>query len=216
MTSEELQERMTLNLMERLEGSGSTLFSMTWKAHLTPAQRLIFRLRASALPTSGNGCGSWPSPVSEPSNGSPETYLERKGRQPDGAITDIGAAAQLAGWHTASAGDAHGTYYERYTENGIAPGQTCVLRDQAQLASWPTPLKADGRGRAGAETHKNSELPNAACLVLHGPIAPGSPAGTERRGQLNPALPRWLMGFPPEWDDCAVTATPSSRKSRRK
>jgi len=27
---------------------------------------------------------------------------------------------------------------------------------------------------------------------------------------------RWLMGYPPEWDACAVTAMPSSRKSRQK
>lgn len=36
--------------------------------------------------------------------------------------------------------------------------------------------------------------------------------GQER--DISPRFPCWIMGYPPEWDDCAVMATPLSRKSR--
>ncbi|KAF2282301.1 hypothetical protein GH714_044145 [Hevea brasiliensis] len=50
-------------------------------------------------------------------------------------------------------------------------------------------------------------------ITASGQVLTGSDAGMESSGQLNPAHSRWLMGFPPEWDACAVMATPSSRKS---
>lgn len=42
----------------------------------------------------------WPSPVAQPSNADSESFLRRKKRKPDGAITDLGAAARMAGWPT--------------------------------------------------------------------------------------------------------------------
>lgn len=49
--------------------------------------------------------------------------------------------------------------------------------------------------------------------VASGKTQNGTCAVMGAGGQLNPALPRWLMAFPPEWCDCAVTAMQSISKS---
>jgi len=57
---------------------------------------------------------------------------------------------------------------------------------------------------------------DVAAQLAFGRTVIGSLAETENTGQLNPAHSRWLMGLPPEWDACAPTATPSSRKPRKR
>ena len=101
------------------------------------------------------------------------------------------------------------------------------LEGAATLASWPTPMEHEARlgfqnrmkGKKGTQESLTTvvvkKLAPDLDPRLSGLTVTGSPAATEKPGQLNPAHSRWLMGYPAEWDACAPTAMPSSRKSRK-
>jgi len=100
---------------------------------------------------------------------------------------------------------------------------TLTLTAEAHIATWPTPNTLDSMGERSKEAweraRKKAGCSNLKDYVPHlhsGPTTSGSPEQMENRGALNPAFPCWLMGYPTEWDDCAPTVTPSSRKSRQK
>src|SRR5690606_16859902 len=92
-------------------------------------------------------------------------------------------------------------------------------------AGWRTPSGSDGEGgtmdvlmamREGY-TPKLKLLDQAPLVgrMASGTMQSGSPALTEKRGVLNPALSLWLMGYPDEWLSCGVRAMQSSRRLRR-
>jgi len=88
-------------------------------------------------------------------------------------------------------------------------------RNTMQLGTQVHYLDFTEQSRA-AGTELDLDQSGPARLKPDGTILTGSGAEMESGGQLNPAHPRWLMGYPPEWDACAPTEMPSSRKSRQK
>jgi hypothetical protein len=218
--------------MKRLDGLGSPLYALIWSRKVTPSGHLYYRLAASALRTSGNASTGWPTPVAQPANGTPEAFLQRKrdsmarGSQSMGVcLSDIAMVAQLTGWPTPQVADdnnSRATDPQAYAERRMARKNKCSnLAQTAQaLAGWPTPVVNDSRGSDYAYSRGDHDkpvlkLPGAARLTASGRMLTGSGAATSGGGQLNPAHSRWLMGFPPAWDDCAVTAMQSLPRLRK-
>lgn len=152
-SSEALQAKVEARLQAKLNGLGSTTYSLAWKTHTTPARRRICRLRALAPRMSAKGVSSarsgWPTPrASEPS----------------------------------SAGQGFSKTLTQTVRESLTPDEGFVP---------------------------------ARCMA-GGPVPTGSQAEMANGGLLNPAHSRWLMGYPPEWDACAVMAMQSSRKPRQR
>lgn len=185
-SSASLQSSLESRLRARLSNLGSTLYTLTWKPWVTPSGLSRFRLRASVRRISATDCSGWPTPTAS---------LADKGvRSTEGGIReamrkhgpDLGAIACLAGWPTPMAGTP--------AQNGN---------------------NAAGNNDSSRKTVEVCQVQSPARLMASGETLTGSAAGMIGSGQLSPAHPRWLMGLPPEWDDCAVTAMQSMPKRRK-
>jgi len=171
------------------------------------ARRERFRISAG----NGNGFGlnlaqvvqllaPWPTPTGDDANNA---------TRESGNFQSLTRTALLAGWATPTTRDHKGVdqnYHDGAVNNSL-PNQVAGVIP----SGWSTPRAEDAES-AGMR-HSRGVADTLSAQV--GQDLSGYHAGTEKRGALNPALSRWLMGYPVAWDACAPTAMPSSRSLRR-
>lgn len=215
----------------RISGSGSGGLEQGWATPTTHDAKWTFYTRYGADGIEAGRMAAlqdqaqlatWPTPASRDYKG--ESGSGRQERKDHPANTVPNAAA-LAGWPTptlqakewSEAAVSDWTAGERGT-HGLDLGASAVM------SGWPTPAASDWErsgsgitaGMTGTSLTQMSKMIGPARLTATGKMLIGSSAAMESGGQLNPAHPRWLMGLPPEWDACAVTAMQSLPKQRKR
>lgn len=210
---------LVASLVSRLQtrASGSILWRLTWKVDTTPSQRLIWRLRASPARTSVSDFSGWPTPTTPSGGQTTPPGTSATGRRPDGskATVTLQGVALMAGWATPQQHDSAtpktAAQLAAIRARFAHPPGFSNLNEQVQFAGWATTTTRDGKdGSFTPNVEINALLGRQAWLA---PI--GSSAETAPSGRLNPAHSRWLLRLPPAWDDCMVTAMPSTRRRAR-
>jgi len=207
-------------------------YSGTWPDSGMMLNGVSYRLRTSAPRTSGGGSSSWPTPNASDCHG--HQYQYSNGNHAKKTLTLVGKARK---WPTPRVrGLLGGTGSQEMLLSLMASGK--MTKEEflaiAQRKTWPTPTVQDSKNKGGPSQFKRNSIPlnaivkmfptpkaqNAKAPCPHGQGGPGLQEAvfSEEKivGQLNPMFVEWLMGFPINWTESESSATPSSRKSRKR
>ena len=157
----------------------------------------------------------WATPnAMDATRGSAETDADKlaRGANPGQSLID---QASLAGWATPKAEDAE--------SSGIRHGRGVAdtLTAQAMIQGWTTPTAHDASPISATQKAKHgtkhgcSDLNHDAAKAI-GTDTNSSTSPTVAKGALNPALSRWLQGYPKEWCKAAIRAFRSIPKRPRR
>lgn len=222
-----LQSSLESRLQALLAGAGSPLYDLTWKTQAMPSGPPICALRARARRTSDSAftgeVSGWPTPSASAFEARDLDRLQQRREEcrartgnGNGFGLTLGQAVPLlaSGWTMPMANDATGSThcYGKIRKDGT---RSICLKLPGQAAGWATPIARDYKdGASAGAVDVNCSLGRQ--VWTPGKITDGSCAPTDERGRLHPSHAGWMMGYPREWDYCAATATPSSRRLRRR
>lgn len=242
--SANLQQSLENRLRARLDVDGSPEYALTWKHWDMPLGPPICALRASARRISGKDCSGWGTPRVTTNGGCPSPQCTGKGSRledqaalagwvtptaqdgsrgglpprPQDTGVPLSQQASLAGWPTPNCPNGGRSIGHVSEWKGNTPyssdGRKIQLDTQAiaRMAGYNTPRATDGTH--GGPNQTGGALPADAALLGGGTY--GFPAPMENRGALNPALSRWLMGYPVAWCQASILAHRGMRKTRGK
>ena len=195
--SADLQRFLESRLRASVDLDGSMEFSMTWRASVTPAGRPICRLLAQGNRTSGKDCSGWPSPAVQNSDGCPNPQGNT------GEHFTLQTAVALTGWPTPQVHQGPNNGDNRGKDYGGNRART-TPQNVPDLVGWATPNARDHKGAPTEATHRSDtgRLRNDQ-LDFQAALTASSPAWTGKRGVLDPAFSRWLMGYPATWDEAS-------------